>query len=567
VTADTTSAPFPSDIEIAEAAEITPITKLAQERLGLPAEALIPYGHTKAKVDLAHIRSLADEPEGTLILVTAISPTPAGEGKTTTSVGLADALSRIGKKSMVALREPSMGPVFGIKGGAAGGGYAQVVPMTDINLNFTGDFASIAAANNLLSALIDNHIHHGNALGIDPRTITWKRVVDLNDRALRDIVVSLGGVANGFPREDGFDIVVASEVMAIFCLATSLADLKERLGNIVIGYTRDKKPVTARDLKANGAMTVILRDALAPNLVQTLEHTPAMIHGGPFANIAHGCNSVMATRTALKLADYVVTEAGFGADLGAEKFIDIKCRTSGLRPSAVVVVATIRALKYHGGVALADLKTEDVDALTRGMENLRKHLRNVKDVYGLPPVVAINRFPTDTDAEVAALIDLVRAEGARAYEATHFSDGGAGAEALAHGVLEAIEAGEGEMQFVYADELSLADKAEAIATKVYGAAGVTFDSKAAKRLAQIEADGYSGLPVCMAKTQSSFSTDATRRGAPTGHTVNIREVRLAAGAGFVVMVTGDIMTMPGLPKVPASDHIDIDENGNIVGLS
>ncbi len=567
MTADTTSAPFPSDIEIAEAAEITPITKLAQERLGLPAEALIPYGHTKAKVDLAHIRSLADEPEGTLILVTAISPTPAGEGKTTTSVGLADALSRIGKKSMVALREPSMGPVFGIKGGAAGGGYAQVVPMTDINLNFTGDFASIAAANNLLSALIDNHIHHGNALGIDPRTITWKRVVDLNDRALRDIVVSLGGVANGFPREDGFDIVVASEVMAIFCLATSLADLKERLGNIVIGYTRDKKPVTARDLKANGAMTVILRDALAPNLVQTLEHTPAMIHGGPFANIAHGCNSVMATRTALKLADYVVTEAGFGADLGAEKFIDIKCRTSGLRPSAVVVVATIRALKYHGGVALADLKTEDVDALTRGMENLRKHLRNVKDVYGLPPVVAINRFPTDTDAEVAALIDLVRAEGARAYEATHFSDGGAGAEALAHGVLEAIEAGEGEMQFVYADELSLADKAEAIATKVYGAAAVTFDSKAAKRLAQIEADGYSGLPVCMAKTQSSFSTDATRRGAPTGHTVNIREVRLAAGAGFVVMVTGDIMTMPGLPRVPASDHIDIDEDGNIVGLS
>ena len=567
MTADTTSAPFPSDIEIAEAAEITPITKLAQERLGLPAEALIPYGHTKAKVDLAHIRSLADEPEGTLILVTAISPTPAGEGKTTTSVGLADALSRIGKKSMVALREPSMGPVFGIKGGAAGGGYAQVVPMTDINLNFTGDFASIAAANNLLSALIDNHIHHGNALGIDPRTITWKRVVDLNDRALRDIVVSLGGVANGFPRQDGFDIVVASEVMAIFCLATSLADLKERLGNIVIGYTRDKKPVTARDLKANGAMTVILRDALAPNLVQTLEHTPAMIHGGPFANIAHGCNSVMATRTALKLADYVVTEAGFGADLGAEKFIDIKCRTSGLRPSAVVVVATIRALKYHGGVALADLKTEDVDALTRGMENLRKHLRNVKDVYGLPPVVAINRFPTDTDAEVAALIDLVRAEGARAYEATHFSDGGAGAEALAHGVLEAIEAGEGVMQFVYADELSLADKAEAIATKVYGAAGVTFDSKAAKRLAQIEADGYSGLPVCMAKTQSSFSTDATRRGAPTGHTVNIREVRLAAGAGFVVMVTGDIMTMPGLPRVPASDHIDIDEDGNIVGLS
>ena len=567
MTAETPTAPFPSDIEIAEAAEITPITTLARDRLGLPAEALIPYGHTKAKIDLAHIRSLADHPEGTLVLVTAISPTPAGEGKTTTSVGLADALSRIGKKAMVALREPSMGPVFGIKGGAAGGGYAQVVPMTDINLNFTGDFASIAAANNLLAALIDNHIHHGNALGIDARTITWKRVVDLNDRALRDIVISLGGVVNGFPREDGFDIVVASEVMAIFCLATSLADLKERLGNIVVGYTRDKKPVTARDLKAHGAMTVILRDALAPNLVQTLEHTPAMIHGGPFANIAHGCNSVMATRTALKLADYVVTEAGFGADLGAEKFIDIKCRTSGLRPSAVVVVATIRALKYHGGVVLADLRAEDVDALTRGMENLRKHLRNVKDVYGLPPVVAINRFPTDTDAEVAALIELVQAEGARAYEATHFSHGGAGAEALAHGVLEAIESGEGEMQFVYPDDISLADKAEAIATKVYGAAGVTFDAKAAKRLAQIEADGYGGLPVCMAKTQSSFSTDATRRGAPTGHTVNIREVRLAAGAGFVVMVTGDIMTMPGLPRVPASDHIDIDEDGNIVGLS
>jgi formate--tetrahydrofolate ligase len=567
VTPENTAAAFPSDIEIADGARITPVVDLARDTLDLPAEALVPYGHTKAKIDLAHIRTLEDRADGTLILVTAISPTPAGEGKTTTSVGLADALSRIGKKAMVALREPSMGPVFGIKGGAAGGGYAQVVPMTDINLNFTGDFAAIAAANNLLAALIDNHIHHGNALGIDPRTITWKRVVDLNDRALRDIVISLGGVANGFPREDGFDIVVASEVMAIFCLATSLADLRDRLGNIVVGYTRDKSPVTARDLKAHGAMTVILRDALAPNLVQTLEHTPAMIHGGPFANIAHGCNSVMATRTALKLADYVVTEAGFGADLGAEKFIDIKCRASGLRPSAVVIVATVRALKYHGGVALADLRTEDVAALTRGMENLRKHLRNVKDVYGLPPVVAINRFPTDTDAEVAALIELVQAEGARAHEATHFSNGGAGAEALARGVIEAIESGEGEMRFVYPDELSLADKAEAIATRVYGADGVTFDRKAARRLAQIEADGYGGLPVCMAKTQSSFSTDPTLRGAPTGHTVNIREVRLAAGAGFVVMVTGDIMTMPGLPRVPASNHIDIDEDGRIVGLS
>ncbi len=544
-----------------------PILELAQERLGIDASALAPYGHTKAKIALDYVRSLADRPDGTLILVTAISPTPAGEGKTTTSVGLADALSSLGKKAVVALREPSMGPVFGIKGGAAGGGYAQVVPMTDINLNFTGDFASIAAANNLLAALIDNHIHHGNALGIDPRTITWKRVVDLNDRALRDIVISLGGVANGFPREDGFDIVVASEVMAIFCLAESLADLRKRLGDIVIGYTRDKRPVTARDLKADAAMTVILRDALAPNLVQTLEHTPAMIHGGPFANIAHGCNSVMATRTALKLADYVVTEAGFGADLGAEKFIDIKCRKSGVRPSAVVVVATVRALKYHGGNAVADLKTEDVEAMRRGMDNLRRHLLNVRDVYGLPPVVAINRFPSDTDAEVAELVRLVEAEGFTAYEATHFSNGGAGAQDLARGVIDAIEKSTGSMQFVYEDDLSLAEKATAIATKVYGAAAVTFDSKAQKKLDQIEAEGYGHLPVCMAKTQSSFSTDPTKRGAPTGHTVNVREVRLAAGAGFVVMVTGDIMTMPGLPKVPASDNIEIDDEGRITGLS
>jgi formate--tetrahydrofolate ligase len=562
-----TAAPVPADIEIAEAATMRPILELAQERLGIDASALAPYGHTKAKIALDYVRSLADRPDGTLILVTAISPTPAGEGKTTTSVGLADALSSLGKKAVVALREPSMGPVFGIKGGAAGGGYAQVVPMTDINLNFTGDFASIAAANNLLAALIDNHIHHGNALGIDPRTITWKRVVDLNDRALRDIVISLGGVANGFPREDGFDIVVASEVMAIFCLAESLADLRKRLGDIVIGYTRDKRPVTARDLKADAAMTVILRDALAPNLVQTLEHTPAMIHGGPFANIAHGCNSVMATRTALKLADYVVTEAGFGADLGAEKFIDIKCRKSGVRPSAVVVVATVRALKYHGGNAVADLKTEDVEAMRRGMDNLRRHLLNVRDVYGLPPVVAINRFPSDTDAEVAELVRLVEAEGFTAYEATHFSNGGAGAQDLARGVIDAIEKSTGSMQFVYEDDLSLAEKATAIATKVYGAAAVTFDSKAQKKLDQIEAEGYGHLPVCMAKTQSSFSTDPTKRGAPTGHTVNVREVRLAAGAGFVVMVTGDIMTMPGLPKVPASDNIEIDDEGRITGLS
>ena len=563
----TAPAAVPADIEIAEAATLTPIAELAAERLGISGEDLVPYGHTKAKVSLDYLRTLEDHEDGTLVLVTAMSPTPAGEGKTTTAVGLADGLSRIGKKAIVALREPSMGPVFGIKGGAAGGGYAQVVPMVDINLNFTGDFASIAAANNLLAALIDNHIHHGNALGIDPRTITWKRVVDLNDRALRDIVISLGGVANGFPREDGFDIVVASEVMAIFCLSTSIADLRKRLGDIVIGHTRDKRPVTARELKADGAMTVILRDALAPNLVQTLEHTPAMIHGGPFANIAHGCNSVIATRSALKMADYVVTEAGFGADLGAEKFIDIKCRKSGLRPKAIVLVATVRALKYHGGMAVADLKTESIDALTAGMANLRKHLRNIIDVYGLPPVVAINRFPSDTDAEIAALKDLVAAEGSTAVECTHYSHGGAGAEKLARMVVDTIEASDREVQFVYADEATLAEKATAIATRVYGAAALTFDSKAKKKLDQIEAEGYGHLPVCMAKTQSSFSTDPTLRGAPTGHTVNVREVRLAAGAGFVVMVTGDILTMPGLPKVPASDNIEIDDEGRITGLS
>ncbi|MEZ5094499.1 formate--tetrahydrofolate ligase [Nocardioides sp.] len=557
-----------SDIEIADAADLQPIVPLAQERLGIEPEALSPYGHTKAKVSLPYIRGLADRSDGTLILVTAISPTPAGEGKTTTSVGLADGLSRLGKNAMVALREPSLGPVFGMKGGAAGGGYAQVVPMTDINLHFTGDFAAIALATNLLAALIDNHVHHGNALEIDPRTVSWKRVVDLNDRALRDIVVGLGGVANGFPREDGFDIVVASEVMAIFCLAESIADLKKRLGDIVIGYNRSKQPVTARDLNAHGAMTVLLRDAFAPNLVQTLEHTPAMIHGGPFANIAHGCNSVVATRTALKLADYVVTEAGFGADLGAEKFIDIKCRASGLRPSAVVVVATVRALKYHGGVPLADLQQENVDAIAAGMANLRRHIRNVRDVYGLPMVVAVNRFPSDTDLEMKTVVDLVAEEGAVAVPATHFADGGAGAEALATAVLETIEATtEDKFSFVYPDEMPLADKAEAVATWVYGAGHVSWDAKARRRLERIEADGYGHLPICVAKTQYSFSTDPAALGAPTGHTVNVREVRLAAGAGFVVLVTGDVMTMPGLPKVPASDHIDIDDEGRIVGLS
>ena len=559
--------PFPSDIEIAEAADITPVVDLARDVLGIPAEALVPYGHTKAKVSLGYLRSLQDRPDGHLVLVTAMSPTPAGEGKTTTSVGLADALRRIGEKSVVALREPSMGPVFGIKGGAAGGGYSQVVPMVDINLAFTGDFAAIAAANNLLAAMLDNHLHQGNALDIDPRTVTWKRVVDLNDRALRQTVVGLGGVTNGVPREDGFDIVVASEVMAILCLADSLPDLKRRLGDIVVGYTRGKEQVTARDLQADGAMTVLLRDALAPNLVQTLEHTPAFIHGGPFANIAHGCNSVMATRAALKLGDWVVTEAGFGADLGAEKFIDIKCRASGLRPEVAVVVVTIRALKFHGGVAVADVDREDLAAVGAGMTNLRRHLENVRGVFGLTPVVAVNRFPSDTDAEVDLVVRMCSHEGVRAYEATHVRDGGVGAETLARGVVEAVREGKSEMRFVYDDHLSLEKKAEAVATRVYGAARVTFEPKARRRLDQIEAAGYGHLPICMAKTQSSFSTDPSQRGAPSGHTVTVREVRLAAGAGFVVLVTGEIMTMPGLPKVPAAHHIDVDDEGRVVGLS
>ena len=559
--------PVPPDIEIAEAATIIPIVELARDRLGIDAADLVPYGHTKAKVSLAHLRTLTDHPDGNLVLVTAMSPTPAGEGKTTTSVSLADGLSLIGQKAMVALREPSMGPVFGIKGGAAGGGYAQVVPMVDINLNFTGDFAAIAAANNLLAALIDNHVHHGNALDIDPRTITWKRVVDLNDRALREVIVGLGGPVNGFPREDGFDIVVASEVMAIFCLATSIKDLRDRLGRIVVGYTRAKKPVRAADLKAHGPMAVILRDALAPNLVQTLEHTPALIHGGPFANIAHGCNSVIATTAALKLADYVITEAGFGADLGAEKFIDIKCRAAGLSPRAIVLVATVRALKYHGGVAVADLKAENVPAMEEGMSNLRRHLRNVTEVFGVPAVVAINRFPSDTDAEIERLKELVAALGSVAVEATHYSDGGAGCADLARAVVEAVEACAGPVSFTYPDELPLAQKVKAVARRIYDADTVTFDAKARKKIEQLEAEGYGHLPVCIAKTQSSFSTDPTMRGAPSGHTVNVREVRLSAGAGFVVMLTGEIMTMPGLPKVPASEHIDIDDEGRITGLS
>ncbi len=557
-----------SDGEIANTAEMWPIQRVASERLGIDdPSVLVPFGHDKAKVDLGYIASLRDRPDGKLVLVTAISPTPAGEGKTTTTVGLTDALQRIGQRSCAALREPSMGPVFGMKGGAAGGGYAQVVPMTDINLHFTGDFAAIESANNLLAALIDNHVHHGNALDIDVRSVTWKRVVDLNDRALRDVVVGLGGVINGYPREDGFDIVVASELMAIFCLAESLGDLKERIGRIVVAHTRDKRPVTAADLGAPGALAILLKNALAPNLVQTLEHAPAFVHGGPFANIAHGCNSVLATRTALKLADVVVTESGFGSDLGAEKFIDIKCRASGLRPDAVVMVATVRALKYHGGVAVADLNNEDVEAVRRGFPNIERHLTNVRDVFGLPAIVAINRFPTDTDHEIQALRDLAQSLGFEAYSATHFSDGSAGAESLAWGVLDELKLGTSGFKFCYPDEGSIEEKANAIATRLYGAAGVNLSAKARKQVASIEADGFGNLPVCMAKTQYSFSTNPKALGAPTGHTVDVREVRLSAGAGFVVLVTGDIMTMPGLPKVPASTHMDVSDDGEVIGLS
>jgi formate--tetrahydrofolate ligase len=556
-----------SDIEIANAAELRPITEVA-ESLGIAAEHLVPYGHTKAKVDPVHLASLADRPLGKLILVTALSPTPAGEGKTTTSVGLTDALHGMGHRAIACLREPSMGPVFGMKGGAAGGGYSQVVPMTDINLHFTGDFAAIAAANNLLAALIDNHVHHGNELDIDVRTVTWKRVLDTNDRALREVVVGLGGPINGFPREDGFDIVVASELMAIFCLTESWADLKRRLGDIVIGYSRAGAPVTARDLGATGAMAVLLRDAIAPNLVQTLEGAPAFVHGGPFANIAHGCSSVMATRAGLRLADYVVTEAGFGADLGAEKFVDIKCRMSGLRPDVAVVVATVRALKYHGGVALADLEREDLDAVEAGMANLRRHLDNLREVHGVPCVVAVNRFPSDTDLEVDKVVQLCEASGVSAYPATHFADGGVGAQDLAKGVLGALdEPSPYDFSFTYPDDLSLAEKVEAVASRVYGAGRVTWDAKASKRLARIERDGYGTLPVCVAKTQYSFSTDPTLLGAPTGHELRVREVRLSAGAGFVVVVCGDMMTMPGRPSHPAAQRIDLADDGTIIGLS
>jgi formate--tetrahydrofolate ligase len=557
-----------SDIEIANAATLRPIREVAAETLGIGEEHLVPYGHHKAKVDLTYLASLADRPLGRLVLVTAMSPTPPGEGKTTTTVGLTDALHGLGQRSVACLREPSMGPVFGMKGGAAGGGYSQVVPMTEINLHFTGDFAAIAAANNLLAALIDNHIHHGNELELDVRSITWKRVLDTNDRALREVVVGLGGHANGFPREDGFDIVVASELMAIFCLTESWADLKRRIGDIVVGYTRAMKPVTARELGADGAMAVLLRDALAPNLVQTLEGAPAFVHGGPFANIAHGCSSVTATRAGLRLADIVVTEAGFGADLGAEKFVDIKCRKSGLRPDVAVVVATARALKYHGGVALADLGTEDLAAIEAGMANLRRHLRNIREVYGVACVVAVNRFPTDTDAEIAKVVELVAAEGVRAYPATHFVDGGVGAQELAKGVLQVLDAPSPyEFSFTYDDDLSLTAKVEAIATRLYGAGLVTWDAKARRRLLRVEHDGYGALPVCVAKTQYSFSTDPTSLGAPSGHELHVREVRLSAGAGFVVVVCGDMMTMPGLPRETAASRIDLADDGTILGLS
>ena len=555
---------MPSDIEIAQLAKMHRISKVAHERLDIADEHLEPYGHYKAKVSLEYLETLKGRKDGKLILVTAISPTPAGEGKTTTTVGLGDALNHIGKKAVICLREPSLGPVFGVKGGAAGGGYAQVVPMEDINLHFTGDFGAIQLANNLLAAMIDNHIHHGNELGIDVRRVTWKRVLDMNDRALRDITISLGGPANGYPRQDGFDIVVASEVMAIFCLATSLEDLKTRLGNIVIGHTREQKPVTARELKADGAMTVLLKDALKPNLVQTLENNPAFIHGGPFANIAHGCNSVIATSAALKLADYVVTEAGFGADLGAEKFVDIKCRKSGLRPSAAVIVATVRALKYHGGQDLKTITEENVDTLAKGIVNLERHVDNVQRNYGIPCVVSINKFNTDTAAEVELLKARMSKLGVPVVLATHWGEGGKGAAELAHAVVGLCEK-PSAMNFVYDDADTLWEKVNKVATKIYHASEVTADAKVRAQITKLQQDGYGHYPICVAKTQYGFSSDPQLRGAPERHSLNIREVRLAAGAEFVVMVCGDIMTMPGLPKVPSSVKIDW-VGGKVVGL-
>jgi formate--tetrahydrofolate ligase len=553
------------NIDIAQKAKMRPIVQLARERLGIPEESLEPYGRFKAKISLDYVRQLADRPDGKLVLVTAISPTPAGEGKTTTTVGLGDALNLTGRKALICLREPALGPVFGMKGGAAGGGYAQVVPMEDINLHFTGDFGAIALANNLLAALVDNHIHHGNALGFDLRRITIRRVLDVNDRALRETVAGLGGPANGYPRQDGFDIVVASEVMAIFCLASSLADLRERLGRIVVGYTRSHEPILASQLKAHGAMTVLLKDAFAPNLVQTLENNPAFIHGGPFANIAHGCNSVMATRTALKLADYVVTEAGFGADLGAEKFVDIKCRKAGLRPAAAVIVATVRALKYHGGVEVVDLGHENLQALEEGVANLQRHIDNVHGLFGLPCAVAINQRAEDTPKELQRLVDLVSPRGVKVILARHFAEGGKGAVDLANEVVRLCEQ-PNNFKLVYEDNVPLWDKIRTVASKVYHASDIDADAKVRGQISELQNTGYGRYPVCIAKTQYSFSTDPKVRGAPSNHIVHIREVRLAAGAEFIVVICGDIMTMPGLPAVPAANSIDIDESGKIVGL-
>ncbi|MEC8387958.1 MAG: formate--tetrahydrofolate ligase [Pseudomonadota bacterium] len=553
-----------SDIEIARAARMRPIEEIG-DRLGLDPAALQPYGHTKAKVDVAGIAGLDARPDGKLILVTAMTPTPAGEGKTTTTVGLGDGLNRIGKKAMICLREPSLGPCFGVKGGAAGGGYAQVVPMEDINLHFTGDFHAIGAAHNLLSALLDNHIYWGNDLALDGRRVAWRRVMDMNDRALRDVVTSLGGVANGFPRQTGFDITVASEVMAIFCLATGPEDLARRLGNIVVGETRDRRPVRAADLKADGPMAVLLKDAMQPNLVQTLENNPAFIHGGPFANIAHGCNSVVATKTALKLADYVVTEAGFGADLGAEKFFDIKCRKAGLAPAAAVVVATVRALKMHGGVAKEDLGQENVAAVAAGLANLARHVENVQR-FGVPVVVAINRFSADTDAELAAVQAAVGELGVAAIEANHWAEGSAGTAELAEHVVALADGGAAAFKPLYDDAVDLFAKIETIAREIYGAGEVTADSRVRAQLRQWEEAGHGHFPVCMAKTQYSFSTDPALKGAPKGHSLPVREVRLSAGAEFVVAICGEIMTMPGLPRVPAANNIRIDADGRIDGL-
>jgi formate--tetrahydrofolate ligase len=555
-----------SDIEIAQAARMRGIAEVGRDKLGIPADALLSYGPYKAKVSLDYIRTLEDRPDGKLILVTAITPTPAGEGKTTTTVGLGDALNHIGKKAVICLREPSLGPCFGVKGGAAGGGYAQVVPMEDINLHFTGDFHAIGSANNLLAAMVDNHIYWGNELGIDPRRVSWRRCMDMNDRALRSIVSSLGGVANGFPREDGFDITVASEVMAIFCLSKDLDDLRHRLGKIIVAQTRNRKPVRASDIKADGSMTALLKEAIAPNVVQTLENNPAFIHGGPFANIAHGCNSVIATKTALKLADYVVTEAGFGADLGAEKFIDIKCRKAGLKPHCAVLVATIRALKMHGGVEKQDLKTENLGALKKGFANLERHVRNLRERFGLPVAVSVNRFSADTEAEAALLLELCAKLEVDCLLADHWARGSEGAAEVAKTVVRLIDKGNAGFKFLYPDEMPLWDKVKTIAQQIYGASDITGDQAIRNRFKELQAEGFGHLPVCIAKTQYSFTTDAALKGAPSNHVVPVREARLSAGAEFVVAICGDIMTMPGLPKVPAANNISVDPQGRITGL-